>query len=218
MTAHPVRIGWLAALAMTVALLAFSPDQSPAATNSGVAPVTVSGALAPGASRDLRAPIAERRTHVGPSSRPTVLLAQRLFRQLGYPLGSDRPGELGVATRGALQYFQRKYGLAATGYPDAGTLSMMASVEASLRAPSYGSPAPAAPVSAVTPPAGRGADAAQAQPRDLVERVLGTRLPLLAVALALAGLLSLLALSGRLASGYRSTRTRDSTVSASGGD
>jgi Putative peptidoglycan binding domain len=107
----------------------------------------------------------------GQPSRAVVVEAQHLFRELGYPLGNYTAGTLGVSTRGALSYFQRKYGLAVTEEPDARTLADMRSVAAGLRGPS--------------------------QPHDVVERVLGNHLPLLAIAVALACVLAVLAVGTR---------------------
>jgi hypothetical protein len=101
---------------------------------------------------------------------------QRLLHELGYPLGKEHIGHLGVRTRGALTYFQRKYRLPITGYPSAATLARMRAVAVSLR------PRPRAP---------------QAAPRDLVERFLGSDAPILTVGVVLAVLLALLALSAR---------------------
>jgi peptidoglycan hydrolase-like protein with peptidoglycan-binding domain len=109
-------------------------------------------------------------------SRAKVVEVQRLLHELGYPLGKERTGHLGVRTRGALTYFQRKYRLPITGYPSVATLARMRAVAASLR------PRPRAP---------------QAAPRDLVERFLGSDAPILTVGVALAVLLALLALSAR---------------------
>ncbi len=111
-------------------------------------------------------------------SRAKVVEAQRLLHELGYPLGKERTGRLGVRTRGALSYFQRKYRLPITGYPSVATLARMRAVAASLRP----RPRPRAP---------------QAAPRDLVERFLGSDAPILTVGVALAVLLALLALSAR---------------------
>jgi Putative peptidoglycan binding domain len=109
------------------------------------------------------------------SFRTKVVEAQRLFHELGYPLGKERTGHLGVRTRGALFYFQRKYRLPLTGYPSAATLARMRAVVASLRAP------PRVPAAS----------------RDQVERFLGSNAPILTVGIALAVLLALLALSAR---------------------
>jgi len=111
----------------------------------------------------------------GKPSPPTVLEVQRLFRVLGYPLGHERGGSFGVRTRGALSYFQRKYGLPITGYPDARTVAEMRAVATSLRA----DPARDRP-----------------PPRDLVDRVLGG-VPILGLGLACALGLALLALVAR---------------------
>jgi Putative peptidoglycan binding domain len=108
-----------------------------------------------------------------PSPR-TVLAVRRIFHVLGYPLGRECCGRLGVDTRGALSYFQHKYGLPVTGYPDARTVAEMRAVAASLRA------APAGGV----------------PQRDLVDRLLGG-VPILPLGLACALGLSLLALSAR---------------------
>jgi peptidoglycan hydrolase-like protein with peptidoglycan-binding domain len=109
-------------------------------------------------------------------SRATVLQVQRLFRQLGYPLGSLPLGGFGVRTRGAISYFQHKYGLPVTGYPDTRTLAAMRGVAASLHGASSAPPAP---------------------PHDAIERTLGNGLPVLTIAVALAAVLALLALSSR---------------------
>ncbi|HLH14645.1 MAG TPA: peptidoglycan-binding domain-containing protein, partial [Solirubrobacteraceae bacterium] len=111
------------------------------------------------------------RGRAGALSAATVREAQQLFRELGYPLGRERPGVLGVDTRGALSYFQRKYRLPVTGRPDASTLARMRAVAASLR----GTPV-----------------ARESSPHDLVEDVLGDGVPILGVAAALAALLGLL--------------------------
>lgn len=105
----------------------------------------------------------------------TVLSVQQLFHVLGYPLGRERSGTFGVRTRGALSYFQRKYGLPITGYPDARTVAEMCAVAASLTAA----------------PAG-----ARARERDLVDRLLGGT-PIMGLGLACALGLALLALAGR---------------------
>jgi peptidoglycan hydrolase-like protein with peptidoglycan-binding domain len=109
-------------------------------------------------------------------SRATVLEVQHLFTKLGYPLGSKALGGFGPRTKGALSYFQHKYGLPVTGLPDPKTLALMRSVAASLSGPS-GHP--------------------QAPPKDLVDRIFGDHLPLLALAVALAAVLALLALNTR---------------------
>jgi peptidoglycan hydrolase-like protein with peptidoglycan-binding domain len=103
-----------------------------------------------------------------------VVTVQRLFHVLGYPLGHERAGRLGVRTKGALSYFQHKYGLPVTGYPDARTVAEMQAVAASLAAA----------------PAG-----ARAQ-RDLIDRLLGG-VPIVPLGLACALGLSLLALTVR---------------------
>ncbi len=103
-----------------------------------------------------------------------MLEARHLLNVLGYPLGEPAARGLGVRTRGAISYFQRKYALRVTGYPDRTTLASMRRVAASLR------PAHARQ---------------QAPPRDLVERTLGEGTPILTIALALALVLGLLALS-----------------------
>ncbi|HST54681.1 MAG TPA: peptidoglycan-binding domain-containing protein [Solirubrobacteraceae bacterium] len=100
---------------------------------------------------------------------------QSLFRELGYPLGSDRAGVLGVRTRGAVSYFQRKYALPVSGYPNRATVAKMRAVAGVVTA----APRPAARVRA---------------PRDRVSRVLGG-VPVTTVAIALAALLALLALT-----------------------
>jgi peptidoglycan hydrolase-like protein with peptidoglycan-binding domain len=198
MIAFPRRVGRIATLLPTVlALVAAGAPTASAARGERASTSTASAA------RRARAP------------KQTVLLAQRLFRELHYPLGRDRPGELGVGTRGALEYFQRKYGLSASGYPNAATLALMEEVEASLHAPSSSPPGPTAPISAITVPPGRASYPASAPPRDLVERLLGEHLPLLAIAIALASLLSLLALSARRGSGYRSAKAGGSAPTAS---
>jgi hypothetical protein len=121
-----------------------------------------------------------RRSGGGRRGRPrpapaTVLAVQRLFHVLGYPLGRERGGRLGVRTRGALSYFQRKYGLPITGYPDGRTVMKMRAVAASLTA----APASERPLS-----------------RDLIDRLLGG-VPLMALGLACALGLALLALAAR---------------------
>ncbi len=130
----------------------------------------------------------------GHPSRATIIEVQRLFRELGYPLGNAPLGGLGVHTRGALSYFQRKYGLAVTGHPDAKTIAKMQAVAASLR--------------------GRSA-VAQAPPRDLVERILGDDVPIFAIAIALAAVLALLALSTWRDSAHDSAAAEDAIVVAS---
>jgi hypothetical protein len=110
-------------------------------------------------------------------SRATVLEVQHLFVKLGYPLGAKAFGGFGPRTKGAISYFQRKYKLPVTGLPDKRTLALMRTVAASLSGP--------------------GAHAQQTPPKDLVDRVFGDRLPLLALAVALAAVLGLLALNAR---------------------
>jgi hypothetical protein len=105
----------------------------------------------------------------------TVRTVQRLFHVLGYPLGRERAGRFGVRTKGALSYFQRKYGLPVTGYPDPRTVAQMQAVAAVLRAaPSRNAP----------------------PPRDEVERLLGG-VPIMGLGLACALGLGLLALTAR---------------------
>jgi len=120
-------------------------------------------------------PVTETATPAAPS-KATVLEVQHLFVKLGYPLGPKALGGFGPRTKGALSYFQRKYGLPVTGLPDARTLARMRIVAASLSGPS------ARP---------------QAPPKDLVDRIFGEHLPLLALAVALAAVLALLALNTR---------------------
>lgn len=116
--------------------------------------------------------------HRRPRPAPTtVLTVQQLFHVLGYPLGRERSGAFGVRTRGALSYFQRKYGLPITGYPDARTVAKMRTVAAALRTPRAGGDRP--------PPQ---------QQRDLVDRLLGG-VPIMALGLAVALGLALLALA-----------------------
>lgn len=132
-------------------------------------------------------------------SRATVLQAQQLFHELGYPLGSEAHGRYGVRTRGALSYFQRKYRLPVSGYPNARTLHKMREVAAKLR--------------------GGGAqprDLREPQPRDLVERVLPNGLPLLGIAAALALVLAALALSARRKPAQDSAAAEEKTVLVSG--
>ncbi len=108
--------------------------------------------------------------------RATVLEVQHLFQDLGYPLGNRPLGGFGVRTKGALSYFQHKYGLPVTGYPNARTIAKMQAVVASLRG---------------------SAGVREPPPHDLVERVFGNHLPILGIAIALAVVLALLALSTR---------------------
>ena len=114
----------------------------------------------------------------GAPSRATVIEVQRLFGELGYPLGGEPLGGLGPRTAGALRYFQRKYGLPVTGRADPRTIRDMRSVAESLRRP------PSIPAKA-------------SQPHDAVEAVLGQHTPILAIAVSLAALLALLALRAR---------------------
>jgi len=130
-------------------------------------------------------------------ARATVLEAQALFHELGYPLGAERAGELGVRTRGALSYFQRKYGLTVTGYPDPQTLAEMQTVAASLHG---------------------GATVAKSQPRDIVEDVLGRNPPVLTIAVALAAIVALLALSGRRSGARQDSATAEDTIVAASED
>jgi peptidoglycan hydrolase-like protein with peptidoglycan-binding domain len=127
--------------------------------------------------------------------RATVLEVQHLLGELGYPLGKLPLGGLGVRTKGAISYFQRKYALPVTGYPDPMTIVAMRSVAASLRA------APATD---------------QAPPHDLVERTLGEGAPILTIAIVLAGVLALLALSTRRRSAQDSPIAEDTVPAASG--
>jgi len=120
------------------------------------------------------------------ASRATVLEVQRLFRVLGYPLGSKAPGGLGVRTRGAISYFQHKYGLPVTGYPDARTIAVMRTVAAALRSST---------------------SLAETSPHDLVERTLGDHTPIFPIAAALTILLAALALTPRLRSSQDSRST-----------
>jgi peptidoglycan hydrolase-like protein with peptidoglycan-binding domain len=107
-------------------------------------------------------------------SRTQVLRVQHLFEVLGYPLGHKALGGFGVRTRGAVSYFQRKYGLPVTGYPDARTLAKMRAVAAALTA--------------------RPRSESTAEPRDLVDRVLGGA-PILPLGILCAVALALLALA-----------------------
>ena len=125
-----------------------------------------------------------------------VVEAQRLLGELGYPIGNLPLGGLGVRTRGAISYFQRKYGLPVTGLPDPWTIAAMRGVVASLRG--------------VTGPA-------QSQPRDLVERTVGDGIPILTVAVALAVVLALLAVSSHRRRDHDSAKAED-TVPAGSGD
>jgi hypothetical protein len=126
--------------------------------------------------------------------RATVLKVQLLFGELGYPLGRERAGHFGVRTRGALTYFQRKYGLPVTGYPDRRTVLAMQSLASSLR----------------------GAAAAQAPPHDIVERSVGDHVPILTIAVALACVLALLALvAQRRSHSSQDSASADDTTSVS---
>jgi peptidoglycan hydrolase-like protein with peptidoglycan-binding domain len=107
-------------------------------------------------------------------SRAQVLRVQHLFEVLGYPLGHKRLGGFGVRTRGAVSYFQHKYGLPVTGYPDPRTLVEMRAVAASLTAHPRSAPTSAR--------------------RDLVGRVLGG-VPILPLGILCALGLALLALA-----------------------
>jgi hypothetical protein len=122
-----------------------------------------------------------------------VLEAQRLFRVLGYPLRGEQPGIYGVSTRGAVSYFQRKYGLPVSGELDTATLAAMRRAAAALRA-------------------------TVSQPRDLVQRTFGEHVPLFAIALAMALLLAGLALRdrfGRRGGAQDSATVEDSALLAS---
>jgi hypothetical protein len=164
-------------------------------------PSTVATPLAPTLNdvSPRRSPRPRPRTSAAPGhpSRATIIEVQRLFHELGYPLGTKPLGGLGVRTRGALYYFQRKYGLPVTGYPDARTIAEMQSVAASLRGSSA---------------------VAQAPPHDLVERVLGDDLPILTIAIALAAVLCLLALSARDRPAQEDSATAEDTIIAASGD
>lgn len=118
--------------------------------------------------------------------RATVVEVQQLFHALGYPLGYERTGTFGVRTRGAVSYFQRKYGLPVTGYPDARTIARMRSAVASLRSEDARDSTP------------------RSHPHDLVERTFGGGVPFLALAIGLAVALSLLALSTKRKAGQAS--------------
>jgi peptidoglycan hydrolase-like protein with peptidoglycan-binding domain len=131
-------------------------------------------AAAPPVNAQVQAPLAAAGGHA--PSRAQVLETQHLLIGLGYPLGSSKLGGLGPRTRGAIEYFQRKYRLAVTGRPDPRTIAAMKGVLASLRG------VPGKP---------------QAQPEDLVEEAIGSRVPILTIAVLLALVLALLALSSR---------------------
>ncbi len=130
-------------------------------------------------------------------ARATVVEAQRLLGELGYPIGDLPRGGLGVRTRGAISYFQRKYGLPVDGLPDPWTLAAMRGVVASLR----GVAAPA-----------------QSQPHDLVERTIGDGVPVLTVAVALAVVLALLALLGPRRRRRQDSAKTDDTLPAGSGE
>lgn len=147
--------------------LGFKP--APAETPAQVKSPTPSRSAAAGTSAASASPATP--------SKATVLEVQRLFIKLGYPLGPKALGGFGPRTKGALSYFQRKYGLPVTGLADPRTIALMRKVAASLSAGTAGG--------------------SQAPPKDLVERVFGDHLPLLGLAVGLAALLALLALSAR---------------------
>ncbi|HEV3046457.1 MAG TPA: peptidoglycan-binding domain-containing protein [Solirubrobacteraceae bacterium] len=151
------RLGALAALVVLV--LALAP--------AGIASARLAEGVSPRTTAAQAAAVA----------RLAVREAQLLFRQLGYPLGRERAGVLGTDTRGALSYFQRKYGLRIDGRPTAATLAKMRAVAASLR--------------------GAGAGATGAPPHDLVEDALGDGVPILGIAIGLALIVCALALSAR---------------------
>jgi Putative peptidoglycan binding domain len=209
------RVGRVATLLLTFALFGAGPGSALATAPSNPPHPGAHTARAAERSRGRHAPSPRARHPERLAPKRTVLLAQRLFRTLGYPLGRDRPGELGVATTGALRFFQRKYGLTVSGYPTAQTLARMAAVEASLHGASSAAPAAVAVTPAPAVPARRGPYSKQAPPRDLIERLLGDDLPFLGIAVVLASLLAALALSARGASGYRLTKARDSVAGAS---
>jgi peptidoglycan hydrolase-like protein with peptidoglycan-binding domain len=143
-----------------------------------VASLLVSAAAGPASARGPTATASPPSGAPAPS-RATVIEVQRLFGQLGYPLGSLPLGGLGPRTKGALRYFQRKYGLPVTGLADLHTILLMRTVAASLHGPAPGG-------SSRAPEA-----------HDTVEAVLGNHVPILAIAVGLAALLALLALSAR---------------------
>jgi peptidoglycan hydrolase-like protein with peptidoglycan-binding domain len=103
-----------------------------------------------------------------------VLEVQGLIHELDYPLTR---GRYGTRTRGAIAYFQRKYGLPVSGYPNVRTIARMRMVVSSLRGPGA---------------AGGSGAGAQRPARDLVEGLVGN-LPVTAIALALALLMCALA-------------------------
>jgi hypothetical protein len=209
------RVGRTATLLLTFALLGAGPG-SALATAPSNSPHPGAHTVRPAdRSKERHAPTPRARHPEQLAPKRTVRLAQRLFRTLGYPLGRDRPGELGVGTKGALRFFQQKYGLRVSGYPTAQTLARMAAVEASLHAASGAAPAAVALAPALAVPTRRGPYSKQAPPRDLIEGLPGGDLPLLGIAIVLASLLAVLALSARGASGYRLTKARDSVAGAS---
>ena len=130
----------------------------------------------------------------------TVEEVEVLFGQLGYPLKPHRPGVLDVSTRGALSYFQRKYKLPVTGYPDAATITLMKAVATSLRS---------------TTTTSDRAGPREAPPRDIVERILGTNPPVLPVAVALAAALAVLALGVASRPDYDSASAEEAITSDS---
>jgi hypothetical protein len=209
------RVGRTVTLLLAFALLGAEPG-SALATAASHSVHSGAHTVRPADRRRARhAPTSRARRHEQLAPKRTVQLAQRLFRTLGYPLGRDRPGELGVGTTGALRFFQRKYGLRVSGYPTTQTLARMAAVEASLHAASGAAPPAVALAPALAVPAHRGSYSKQAPPRDLIEGLPGGDLPFLGIAIVLACLLAGLALSARGASGYRLTKARDSVAGAS---
>jgi hypothetical protein len=107
-------------------------------------------------------------------SRSTTLAVQTLFHELGYPLAREARGHYGTQTKGAVEYFQHKYRLPITGYPNARTASEMRAVAFSL----------------LSRPGGN-----QPPPRDLVNRLVG-HLPILPLGVGVALVLCVLALAG----------------------
>jgi hypothetical protein len=130
----------------------------------------------------------------------TVEQVESLFGQLGYPLKPHRPGVLDVSTSGAISYFQRKYKLPVTGYPDAATITLMKAVATSLRS---------------TATTSDRAGPREAPPQDIVERILGANPPVLPVVVGLAGALALLALSVSSRPDYDSASAEDAITSDS---
>ena len=124
-----------------------------------------------------------------------MLRTQHLLIGLGYPLGSGPLGGFGPRTRGAIEYFQRKYHLPVTGLPDPWTLAAMRGVLASLRGVSS------------TP---------QPQPSDLVEPAIGGGVPVLTIAVVLALVLALLALSSLRGGAQDSAPAEDMAAAGSG--